>query len=115
SQAPILGSPCEPDYDAARASRLAERGRTLEAFIRELVSYLQGIFIWGHPRSQINVVPNPSIASVIGVLLPLLYNPNLCSDESGRRFSEAEVQATAMAAELVGYDSQRAGGVFTFG
>ena len=62
--------------------------------IPELVSYLQGMFIWGHPRSQINVVPNPSIASIIGVLLPLIYNPNLCSDESGRRFSEAEVRAS---------------------
>ena len=73
------------------------------------------MFIWGHPRSQINVVPNPSIASIIGVLLPLIYNPNLCSDESGRRFSEAEVRATAMTADLVGYDPQQAGGVFTFG
>ncbi len=115
SQTPILGQPTEPDYDAARAARVAGEGLQLEAVIPELVSYLQGMFIWGHPRSQINVVPNPSIASVIGVLLPLLYNPNLCSDESGRRFSEAEVRATAMAAELVGYDPRQSGGVFTFG
>jgi glutamate/tyrosine decarboxylase-like PLP-dependent enzyme len=115
SQAPILGKPTEPDYDNARRQRVGEQGLVLEAVIPELVSYLQGMFIWGHPRSQINVVPNPSIASIIGVLLPLLYNPNLCSDESGRRFSEAEVRATAMAAALVGYDPQQAGGVFTFG
>jgi glutamate/tyrosine decarboxylase-like PLP-dependent enzyme len=44
-----------------------------------------------------------------------MYNPNLCSDESGRGFSEAEVKASAMAADLVGYDSAKAGGVFTFG
>jgi glutamate/tyrosine decarboxylase-like PLP-dependent enzyme len=115
SQAPILGAPSEPDYPLARAARLAPEGRTLESVIPELVSYLQGMFIWGHPRSQINVVPNPTLASVIGVLLPLLYNPNLCSDESARRFSEAEVRAAAMAAALVGYDPAQAGGVFTFG
>ncbi len=115
SQAPILGQPDDPDYDHARGQRVDERGRELEAVIPELVSYLQGMFIWGHPRSQINVVPNPSIASVIGVLLPLLYNPNLCSDESARRFSEAEVRAIAMTAALVGYDPARASGVFTFG
>ena len=91
------------------------KARRSEQIIPELVSYLQGMFIWGHPRSQINVVPNPTMASMIGVLLPLLYNPNLCSDESARRFSEAEVRATAMTAELVGYDRERAGGVFTFG
>lgn len=115
SQTPILGTPHEPDYERARAQQVTADGRTLEAVIPELVSYLQGMFIWGHPQSQINVVPTPSIASVIGVLLPLLYNPNLCSDESGRRFAEAEVRAIAMTAQLVGYDPQRAGGLFTFG
>ncbi len=115
SQAPILGVPTEPNYEQARKERVDEQSRVLEDVIPELVSYLQGMFIWGHPRSQINVVPNPSIASIIGVLLPLTYNPNLCSDEGGRRFSEAEVRATAMAADLVGYDPALAGGVFTFG
>jgi L-2,4-diaminobutyrate decarboxylase len=115
SQAPILGEPTEPDYQLARNGRLEQNGRTLEAVIPELVSYLQGMFIWGHPRSQINVVPNPSIASIIGVLLPLIYNPNLCSDESGRRFSEAEVRACAMTSQLVGYDPGVARGMFTFG
>ena len=114
-QAPILGTPAEPAYDAARGERVAEAGQTLEQVIPQLVHYLQGMFIWGHPRSQINVVPNPSIASVIGVLLPLIYNPNLVSDESGRLFSEAEVRVTAMVAELVGYNPQQALGVFTFG
>lgn len=115
SQAPILGHTTEPDYARALRGRVEESGRTLEAVIPELVSYLQGMFIWGHPRSQINVVPNPSIASIISVLLPLIYNPNLCSDESGRLFSEAEVAATAMASALVGYDPARSGGLFTFG
>lgn len=115
SQAPILGRPTEPNYPLARQRQVDDRGRVLEAVIPELVAYLQGMFIWGHPQSQINVVPNPSIASVIGVLLPLLYNPNLCSDESGRLFSEAEVRVTSMVAQLVGYDPQQAGGVFTFG
>lgn len=115
SQTPILGTPLEPNYLRARASHVDEQGRVLEAVIPELVSYLQGMFIWGHPQSQINVVPNPTIASVIGVLLPLLYNPNLCSDESGRRFAEAEVRATSMVADLVGYDAKTSSGVFTFG
>jgi glutamate/tyrosine decarboxylase-like PLP-dependent enzyme len=115
SQAPILGTPTEPDYGRARGARVGDRGRSLEAVIPELVSYLQGMFIWGHPRSQLNVVPNPSIASIISVLLPLIYNPNLCSDESARLFAEAEVAAASMSASLVGYDPDRAAGLFTFG
>ncbi len=101
SQAPILGTPTAPDYAKARLAKVAADGRTLEQVIPELVRYLHGMFIWGHPRSQINVVPHPSIASIIGVLLPSIYNPNLCSDESGHLISEAEVRA--------GFDGRRAG------
>jgi glutamate/tyrosine decarboxylase-like PLP-dependent enzyme len=115
TQAPILGSPVEPDLAAARASEMASGGRTLESVIPELVSYLKGMFIWGHPQCQVNVVPPPSIASIIGVLLPATYNPNLVSEESSRRVCEAEVRASAMAADLVGYDREASGGVFTFG
>src|SRR5690349_3389250 len=58
-EAPILGKPCEPDYIGAQQSRLASEGKKLEDVVRELVQYLDGMFIWGHPRSQINVTPPP--------------------------------------------------------
>ncbi|HVU88830.1 MAG TPA: pyridoxal-dependent decarboxylase [Pirellulales bacterium] len=115
SQAPILGAPVEPDFAAALAARVTQQGEPLEQVISDLVKHLEGMFLWGHPRSQINVISHPSIASIIGVLLASTYNPNLVSDESGRGFSAAEVRATAMAAELVGYDAEKSGGVFTFG
>jgi glutamate/tyrosine decarboxylase-like PLP-dependent enzyme len=115
SQAPILGTPREPDYAAASEARMAGRGRTLEEVIPELVRCLDGMLIFGHPRSQVNVVAHPSIASIIGVVLPSIYNPNLCTDECGRGFSEAEVRVASMVAKLVGYDPAQAGGLFTFG
>ncbi|MCA9154205.1 MAG: aspartate aminotransferase family protein [Planctomycetales bacterium] len=115
SDAPVLGTPREPDWDAAVEESIAEHGRTTEEVLPELVRCLHGMPIWGHPRSQVNVIAYPTIASVIGVVLPSLYNPNLCSDESGRGFSEAEVRVTAMIARLVGYDPASVGGLFTFG
>jgi glutamate/tyrosine decarboxylase-like PLP-dependent enzyme len=115
TQSPLLGRPDEPDYGAAVAARLAGEGKPLEAVIPELVKQLEGMFIWGHPQSQVNVITHPSIAGIIGVLLASTYNPNLCSDESGRGFSEAEVKAASIAAGLVGYDPQKSAGVFTFG
>jgi glutamate/tyrosine decarboxylase-like PLP-dependent enzyme len=115
SLAPILGAPTSPDYEAARHGRLAMEGRSLEEVVRELVKYLEGMFIWGHPRSQINVIPPPSVASIIGVLLSATYNPNLCSDESARRFAEAEVYVSSAVADLVGYDPRQSAGIFTFG
>jgi glutamate/tyrosine decarboxylase-like PLP-dependent enzyme len=115
SQAPILGTPREPDYEAAAAAILPDDRRALEEVIPELVHCLDGMLISGHPRSQVNVVAHPSIASIIGVVLPSMYNPNLVSDESGRGFSEAEVRVASMVARLVGYDPLVAGGLFTFG
>jgi L-2,4-diaminobutyrate decarboxylase len=115
TQAPIVGSACEIDFDAAAASRLAPGGRTVEEVLPELVNCLQGMLIWGHPRSQVNVIAHPSIASIIGVVLPSMYNPNLCSEESGFGFSAAEVRVASMIGDLVGYPAATCGGIFTFG
>jgi glutamate/tyrosine decarboxylase-like PLP-dependent enzyme len=115
TQAPILGSPREPDFASAEGARLAEKGAALEAVMPQLVACLEGMPIWGHPAAQVNVIAPPSIASVIGVVLPAMYNPNLCSEESGHGFSEAEVRVAAMTADLIGYDPSQAGGLFTFG
>ena len=115
SDRPLLGQTEELDYESAMQATLDDSPRNLEAVTTELVEYLSGLFIWGHPRSQINVVPPPTIPSIIGGMLPSIYNPNLVSDESGRKIAVAEIEAIAMTAELLGYDAKRAGGVFTFG
>src|SRR4051812_24838560 len=115
TQAPILGTPRDPDYASATLAELPAEPQALESVIPQLVHVLDGMLITAHPRSQVNVVAPPSIASVIGVVLPSMYNPNLCSDESGRGFSEAEVRVASIAARLIGYDPTKAGGAFTFG
>lgn len=115
SQSPILGRPATPRWAEARAARLDTERRPLEQVIPELVRSLEGMLIWGHPRCQVNVVPPPSIASIIGVLLPATYNPNLVSEEGGLRPAEVEVRVAAMSAALVGYDPGVARGLFTFG
>jgi L-2,4-diaminobutyrate decarboxylase len=115
SQAPILGTPRQAEYAVAGAAQFPPLGRPLEEVISELVHCFDGQLIFGHPRSQVNVVAHPSIASIVGVVLPSMYNPNLCSDEANLGCSEAEVRVAAMIAELIGFDSQRAGGLFTFG
>lgn len=115
SASPLLGSPEQLDYPAARTRRIDQHPQSLEKVTEQLVHYLSGMFIWGHPRSQINVVPAPTIPSIIGGMLPSIYNPNLVSDESSRRVAIAEVEVSSMAAALVGYDPEHSGGVFTFG
>jgi L-2,4-diaminobutyrate decarboxylase len=115
TELPSLGVAPPNDYAAAQTARLRDGLGSVEDVTKELVGYLQGMTIFGHPRTQQNVTPPPSIPSLIGVMLASLYNPNLGWDEYSRRVALAEVETTAIAADLVGYDAARAGGVFTFG
>ena len=115
TELPILGELAAGDFEAARKAVLPPGTSSVEAVTSDLVGYLRGMTIFGHPRTQQNVVPPPTIPSVIGVLLAALHNPNIAWDEYSRLVALAEVEATGMSAGLVGYDPERAGGVFTFG
>lgn len=115
SRVPMLGKPRPLDYENAHRDRLAEGTQDLETVARELVEQFEGMPIWGHPRVQINVVPPPSIPSIIGALLPTIYNANLVSDDTSYQIGVAEARVIAMVSDLVGYDSTRSGGLFTFG
>ncbi|MCA9066270.1 MAG: aspartate aminotransferase family protein, partial [Planctomycetaceae bacterium] len=115
SERPILGDPTPVDFEAARRTLLNEQPSTVDEVCRDLTSHLNGMFIWGHPRSQSNVIPPPDIGGILGTLLPAIYNPNLCGEEASRGVAIAEVEAISMTAAMMGLDQQQAGGVFTFG
>jgi L-2,4-diaminobutyrate decarboxylase len=115
TELPSLGVAPPNDYALAQNARLRPNLGTVEDVTTELVGYLKGMTIFGHPRTQQNVTPPPSMPSIIGVLLASLYNPNIGWDEYSRRVALAEVESIAIAADLVGYDPAKAGGIFTFG
>ena len=112
---PMLGDIVSGDFEKARKTTLPDTMTSIEDVTADLVSYLRGMTLFGHPRTQQNVIPPPTIPSVIGVLLASLYNPNLVWDEYSRLVALAEVEAVAMASQLIGYNSEQASGVFTFG
>jgi L-2,4-diaminobutyrate decarboxylase len=115
SEVPVLGPRQPVDFNGAANARLPEGSSTVEEVSADIVRYFEGLAIWGHPRTQQNVVPPPSISSLIATLLSGLYNPNLSWDEYSHKVALAEVETVAMAAALMGYDPSRASGVFTFG
>jgi glutamate/tyrosine decarboxylase-like PLP-dependent enzyme len=115
SQRPMLGEPTTPDFGSANSSRLQLESQSVEDVARGLVESLSGMFIWGHPRSQSNVIPPPCIPGILGTLLPAIYNPNLCSEEASRGVALAEAEVVALTSALMGYDPESSGGIFTFG
>jgi len=115
TQLPILGSVAPGDFEAAKNVKLPSQMSSVEEVTSDLVGYLRGMTIFGHPRTQQNVVPPPTIPSLIGVLLASLHNPNVSWDEYSRLVALAEAEAVGITARLIGYDPAVAGGVFTFG
>ncbi len=115
SLSPLLGKPTTLDYAAARKARVPETMASIEEVAARLVGAFEGHPIWSHPRCQVNVIGTPSIPSIIGALLPTIYNPNLVSDDSSFGVAVAEQETVAMVAHLLGLDPEQAAGWFTFG
>ncbi len=65
---PMLGEPQEIDFAKAVAARVPDGMSSVEEVSRQLVEHLSGMFIWGHPRSQSNVIPPPCIPGILGTL-----------------------------------------------
>ena len=68
TELPILGEMVAGDFEEARRATLPAGPSSVEAVTSDLVGYLQGMTLFGHPRTQQNVIPPPTIPSVIGVL-----------------------------------------------
>ena len=112
---PMLGNVVPGDFEAARQTALPDAMSSVEEVTAELIGYLRGMTIFGHPRTQQNVIPPTTIPSVIGVLIASLYNPNITWDEYSHLVALAEVEVVGMTANMIGYDTEKASGVFTFG
>ncbi len=112
---PFLGNIVNADFEAAKQQTLADTMSTVEDVTSELVGYLQGMTIFGHPRTQQNVIAPTTIPSLIGVLLASLHNPNISWDEYSKLVALAEAEVIGMTSKLIGYDPEQASGVFTFG
>lgn len=114
SAAPLLGRSRQTHYQKDLGLGFPEDTSTVEQVTGLLVDYCQGMPIWAHPNSQANVIPPTTIPSITAFVAAAIYNPNIIWDEYSARFAEAEIQTVSMASDLIGYDPQRSGGVFTF-
>ncbi|QXZ08211.1 hypothetical protein KUF54_08700 [Comamonas sp. Y33R10-2] len=82
--------------------------------VQETAQYLEGQYTWSHPDVH-RLHGSATSVSIIGQLYGSLVDPNTVWDDLSHKTAEAEVRASAMCAELVGYDPDKALGLFTFG
>ncbi|MFI3186876.1 MAG: pyridoxal-dependent decarboxylase [Methylococcaceae bacterium] len=116
SAKPLLGTGITNNhYQASEESTFPEHISSVEEMTELLANYCQGMTIWAHPNAQVNVIPPPTISSITAFIAAAMYNPNIISDEYSARFAEAEIQSIAMLSDLIGFNPQISGGLFTFG
>ena len=116
SAKPLLGNGVKDShYQSSQQATFPEHTSSVEDMTGLLADYCQGMTIWSHPNAQVNVIPPPTISSITAFIAAAIYNPNIITDEYSGRFTEAEIQSVAMLSDLIGYDPQQSGGVFTFG
>ncbi len=70
---------------------------------------------WDDPSAVENVISTPSDPAIHGALLATIANPNLVYSEYAGRATELESVVVRQIANLVGYDDQKATGLFTQG
>lgn len=94
---------------------MPHEGEHLHSVTEGLVRFFHGMVDWGHPKMGMNVVPPSTLPSIAANMMAAVFSPNLIEQEYSVNVAASEVEATAMCAEMAGYDPLEAGGIFTFG
>jgi len=110
-----LGKPTLPDYSSCKQVQLEQKMKSLPEVITELVDFFNGMPNWNHPQTMCNVVPPSNTASIIGSTLSQVFSPNILEGEYSWNIAKTEIESGAMLAQLIGWDPQKAGGIYTFG
>jgi L-2,4-diaminobutyrate decarboxylase len=110
-----LGDPALPNYSTCREVEFGRQMIPLQNVIEELVRLFNGMPNWNHPQTMCNVVPPPNTASIIGSTLCQVFSPNILEGEYSWNIAKTEIESGAMLSQLIGWDRQKSGGIYTFG
>ncbi|WP_342323026.1 pyridoxal-dependent decarboxylase [Kosakonia sp. BYX6] len=103
------------DYQSIKTAEIADKLSCCEDVINETVALFNGMPNWGHPLAMCNTIPPGNTASIIAGIMAQVFSPNMLSGEYAWNVQRAELESAGMLANLVGWDAQRAGGVYTYG
>lgn len=103
------------DLAAAKGCTLPHEGSTLATVIEDIVHSFEGLPNWGHPLNLSNVCPQENLAAIVAALVTQVFSPNALEGEYAWNTAKAEVESASMLANLAGWNSQKAGGLYTYG
>jgi glutamate/tyrosine decarboxylase-like PLP-dependent enzyme len=95
--------------------QVSRRSRSFEEAADLSLRAFEGCIRWHDPRALFNITPSPLLDTVALTALTALYNPNAIWDMTSGRFLMLEKLVARYLAQLVGWDPEAGGGVFTYG
>jgi L-2,4-diaminobutyrate decarboxylase len=103
------------DYDTVRRARLAPGMADPADVVQQVVKLFEGAPNWGHPLTMCNVVPQANTVAIIAGMLAQVYSLNILEGETAWNVHRAELETAGMLADAFGWDSHKAGCVYTYG
>jgi glutamate/tyrosine decarboxylase-like PLP-dependent enzyme len=112
----FLGSdPSGPHYGEVTRARLADKMASVDDVLGDLLRLFEGLPSWNHPLAMPNVVPPPNIAAAVAAMMTSVFSPNIIEGDYSWNVSVSELESAAMVADLVGWNPDVAGGLYTYG
>ncbi len=102
-------------YPEVKNARIPQKSDTLDNVISDCVGLFEGMPDVSSPLTMSNVWPQPNNASIIASMLPLIFAPNIIEGEYAWNVHKAELESGGMLADLFGWESDKAGAIYTYG
>ncbi len=101
--------------ETAQKAVLKPEGESFTEVLNHIISTFEGLPNWGHPLNMSNICPQENYAAIAASMLTQMFSPNILEAEYAWNTSIAELESSAILADMAGWDSEKAGGVFTYG
>lgn len=111
----IGGDPSGPHYGNVTQTRLEDKMASIADVLKQAADLFKGMPNWNHPLVMANVIPPANTAAIIAAMMTQVFSPNIIEGEYSWDVERTEMEASAILADLIGWPTQEAGGLFTFG
>jgi L-2,4-diaminobutyrate decarboxylase len=103
------------DFENVKKSHLNPKMSSSKEVIKQVIKLFEGLPNWGHPLTMNNVTPQGNTAAIVAGILTKIFAPNILEGEYAWNIHKAELESAGILANLAGWDSQKAGCVYTYG
>ena len=103
------------DFENVKNSSLNPKMSTSGEVIKQVIKLFEGLPNWGHPLTMNNVNPQGNTAAIVAAILSEVFAPNILEGEYAWNIHQAELESGGILANLAGWESKKAGCVYTYG